>query len=294
MSFSIMFLAPIVSSDVQNIRFRISERHPHPGLVLLLITLLLAGCQDTRTQRAGAVRLTEKVALPTAQPTPKPSPISTRVLPVEILTPPPTLTLTPIPDDTRGLVVDVIDGQTIAVVMDGDSIEQTYVVRYLGIDAPVNSSIAPWGVVAYEANRKLTNLKVVRLVRDRTEFNPEGYLLRYVYVGNRMMSIVLTEQGLARAAVEEPDTRFKTEILAAESRAREEVLGLWNERPPTPTATPGQPPPSEAEPTTELPFSTPASTVAATAEITATATTALIDLPVAVTNTATSTLEIGP
>jgi micrococcal nuclease len=294
MSFFIVFLPHIVSSYLQNVRFRIPGCCIRPGLVFILITLLLAGCQDTRTQSVGAIPRTETVALPTANPTPKPSPVSTRVLPVEVLTPPSTLTLTPIPDDTLGLVVDVIDGETIAVVMDGDPIERTYAVRYLGIDVPANSSIAPWGVVAYETNRKLTNLKVVRLVRDQTDFDPEGYLLRYVYIDDQMMNIILTEQGLAKAAIEEPDIQFKAEILDAETRAREGDLGLWGEEPPTPTSTPGQPRPSEAEPTTESPVGAPTAAVEATVDVTTTATTELIDQPTVVPNTVTSTPDESP
>ena len=60
------------------------------------------------------------------------------------------------------------DGDTIAVVMAGDPPSRVYTVRYLGIDAPPNEPDSPWGRVAYETNRKLTNLKAVRLVRDQS------------------------------------------------------------------------------------------------------------------------------
>jgi hypothetical protein len=82
---------------------------------------------------------------------------------------------------------------------------------------------------------------VVRLVRDVSNLDDEGYLLRYVYVGNELVNTVLIEQGLARAAIEPPDTRLEAEILAAETQAKADKLGLWGGTPtPTPTAGPAE------------------------------------------------------
>lgn len=121
--------------------------------------------------------------------------------------------------------------------MDGDPQARTYKVRYLGIEAPPNSPSVPWGVVAFETNLRLTNGKVVRLERDQSEADEEGRLLRYVFVGDKLLSVTLTEQGLARARVTEPDTRFKAEILEAESQAKRAEAGVWGP-PPTPTPKP--------------------------------------------------------
>jgi micrococcal nuclease len=207
--------------------------------IFLIVTIVLVGCQNSgATGSPGTVSGTGTFDLPTEQPTAAPSPVSTRVLPIEVLTPPPTATITPIPDETLGLVVNVIDGDTIAVVMDGDPMQRAYQVRYLGIDAPPNEPSSPWGVVAYETNRRLTNVKVVRLVRDQTDFDDEGHLLRHVYVDNQLLSVILAEQGLARAAAQAPNTQFEREIREAEAQAREEGLGLWGQQPPTPTAGP--------------------------------------------------------
>jgi endonuclease YncB( thermonuclease family) len=201
--------------------------------------------------------------------------------------------VTAIPAEAVALVVEVIDGDTITVVMDGDPLQQAYQVRYIGVDAPPNDVSNPWGVVAYETNHQLTNLKVVRLVRDQTDLNEDDQLLRYVYIDDELLSVTLAEQGLVRAAIEEPDTAFAQEILAAEARAREEQLGLWGQQPPTPTAqsattgvetseiiTPtivvtgtAIPATSEAEATDETPVTTEeAATDEATAEPTAEAT----------------------
>jgi endonuclease YncB( thermonuclease family) len=156
-------------------------------------------------------------------------------MPLDVLTPPATLTITPIPDEALGLVAEVIDGETIVVVLDGDPAGLAYQVRYIGIDTPPNSSTDPWGVVAYETNQKLTNLKVVRLVRDETDFDDDGYLLRHVYVGNELVSLLLVQQGLARVDSTEPNLRFETDLKTAEVNAQEADLGIWGGQPPTPT-----------------------------------------------------------
>lgn len=202
---------------------------------IVLMLLFLAGCGQTETETLpGVVYREETVVLPTGAPTSKPTPVSTRVVPVEVFTSGLTLTVTPIPDEVRGLVVEVIDGDTVVVILDGDPPGRTYQVRYLGIDAPPNAASVPWGMVAFEVNRRLTSGKVVRLERDQSDTDADGRLLRYVYVGDEMLSIILAEQGLARTNVEEPDTRFRAEILEAEEQARDNGLGLWGP-PPTPT-----------------------------------------------------------
>lgn len=218
----------------------------------LLAIALFAGCNlaGNPTPQGRLVPRTATIELPTAAPVGEPSPANTRVLPFETFTPVPTNpitpTITPIPDEAQGLVIEVIDGQTIAVVMKGDPVQQAYLVRYIGIEAPAPDD--PWGAVARETNRRMTNLKVVRLVRDETDFDEEGYLLRYVYIHDQLMSIILAEQGLARAEITEPNTRLAEEIRAAEQRAREGNLGLWGERQPTTTPTAARP---------ELPTPTP-------------------------------------
>lgn len=233
--------------------------------------LLLAGC--ARSQTAGRPNIEyrdEPFELPTGAPTPEPSPSSTRVIVQASPASEIRATITPIPDEVRGLVVEVLEGDTIAVVLESDSPSQVYVVRYIGIDAPPNTPDNPWGLAAYEANRTMVGLQAVSLVKDQTDFDEEGNLLRYVYVDNQLMSIIMTEQGLAQADVSEPDTQFRSEIEEAETRARQGRLGLWSQVTPTPTATRGS---AEAEateaeesaPITQTPEpETPAATAATT------------------------------
>lgn len=247
------------------------------GVALLMLVVLVGCAQPLSTPAStGLVQRSETVVLPTEVPTTAPSPISTRVMPLQTFTAVPTSPLTPtitaIPAEVRGLVVETIDGDSIAVVLQGDPPSRIYQVNYLGIEAPANSPDSPWGKVAYETNRKLANLKVVRLVQDQTNVDEEGHLWRYVYVGDQLLSIILVEQGLARANVVEPDTRFKAEIEEAEARAKAGRLGLWSNQPPTPTPQRTQPI-ATAEETTPAPASpSPRITVTITSTTVTTAT----------------------
>jgi hypothetical protein len=98
----------------------------------------------------------------------------------------------------------------------------------------------------------------VRLERDQSEVDDEGRLLRYVYLDDELLSIILAEQGLARASITEADTRFQAEIEEAEQRARSARLGLWG-NPPTPTP-----------PIVQTAASTPTTTLTATVAATTT------------------------
>jgi micrococcal nuclease len=212
----------------------VSVEKAYQSFAFFALAILLAGCVQATPALPGAVYREETVALPTGAPTPEPTPVSTRVISADVLTPGPAPTMTTIPDEVRALVAGALDGDTISVVLDGETRGRSYTVRYLGIDAPPNTASVPWGVVAFETNLKLTKGKVVRLERDQSDVDDEGNLLRYVYLGDDMLSIILTEQGLARANVTAPDTRFQDEILEAEERARNNSLGVWG-RPPTRT-----------------------------------------------------------
>ena len=214
-------------------------RHqPIQILWLIMSLLLLVGCNQTVSfsRPAGDSRISGATfVLPTQAPTAAPSPVNTRVLPVDSLTPQPSPTMTPIPDEVLGFVVQVLSGDTIAVVLEGDPPALAYEVRYIGVDAPPNAPNDPWGVVAYETNRKMTSLKIVRLVRDEIEQDEEGRLLRHVYVDNQLMSIVLAEQGLVRLASSAAGTQFEADIEAAVAQARSEAIGVWGNARPTPT-----------------------------------------------------------
>src|SRR5690606_28210130 len=121
----------------------------------------------------------------TALPSETPTATSTPTLP---LTPTQTQTATitlqalingaALPTNTKkelGVVTAIIDGDTIAVEIDGIS----YVVRYIGIDSPEATS----DVLAGQATQKNEDLvlgKTVTLIMDTSEVDRDERLLRYV------------------------------------------------------------------------------------------------------------------
>jgi len=293
-------------------RFGNGRRHGFFGLFLslLLVGLIGVGCGQPAPDRrpTGAIPRAATVILPTPAPTLAPSPVSTRVMPLRVITRIPTDAVSPtptsIPDEALGLVVGVLDGSTIRVVLEGDSMRHSYLVRYVGIEAPPNDEENPWGVVSYETNRKMTGMKVVRLVRDQTNFDEEGRLLRYVYVADRLMNTWLVEQGLARTNIATPDIRLKTEIEQAELQAQTAEVGIWSGQPPTPTVAPyptttvltgtATLSPATVPGTVALPTATQTPTVSqSTATATATATVTTTPSPSPTTNPETDDLQ-GP
>ena len=269
------------------------------NLLILLVTMLIVSTGCNQSADVPSPGNLGDFVLPTQAPTVEPSPVSTRVMPVEVLTPPPTPSLTPIPAEALGLVVEVLDGNTIAVVMDGDPGSRAYQVKYLGIESPSATNNSAWSTVAKETNTKLTKLKIVRLVRDETDFDADGYLLRHVYVDDSLVSILLLEQGLVSAAITPPNVGFETEIVAAEARARAARTGIWGASPPTPTASNNNPPAATraaSTPTTIATASTLTATVTVTTTVTATAASATLTptAPLTTTEEAQPTTEATP
>ncbi len=238
------------------------------GLLVLLVSLMVTtacAARPTPTVQVGAVPRSQTAVLPTPVPTPSPSPVQTRVLPPASVTPIPsaivTPTITPIPDEATGLVVDIISGDTILVVLAGDPLDRTYQVHYLGLDAPPNEPTSPWGVVATETNQKLVGMKVVRLVSDPQASERGNNLERYVYAGNQLLNLELVEMGLAQVDQSISDIRFQSELEAAERRARDSQRGLWGP-PPTATSTPAprQPAGTATQPSPTVSATVPAAT----------------------------------
>lgn len=259
-------------------------------LVLMLLIGLLVACGPVAPGQTGR-RPSGPVLAPgptaprgVAAAPAEPTPTNTLVLP-EPWTPAPTSSPTPLPDEVLGLVSAVLEGDTIAVVLTGDRLNRTYTVRLLGIDAPVDSPSQPWGIVARERITQWLTGRVVRLERDQTDLDAEGALPRYVFLDNEFINLTMVEQGLARADVNAPDTRFAEQLAAAEDAARAARRGLWG---PDPTATPTRTP-------TPL-----ASEAAVTSTATLTATAALTVTPTAVVTettpppAATETIEATP
>ena len=165
----------------------------------------------------------------------------------------PTIILTPIttlpnisaascvPTDTKreiGQVIQIIDGDTITVRIDGSD----YRVRYIGMDTSERGD--PFSNEATNKNSELVSGKSVTLVKDISETDRYDRLLRYIFVGDIFVNYELVFQGYALAATFPPDVACSEVFTDAQRSARENERGLWK---PTPTpisiAPPVPPPP---------------------------------------------------
>lgn len=135
-----------------------------------------------------------------------------------------------------GRVVDIVDGDTIKVLLDQDG--KTYTVRYIGMDTPENTSqIEYFGPEATAKNAELVYGTSVTLIKDVSETDPFGRLLRYVIVGDVFVNYELVAQGYANTASYPPDVACISTFQAVEQQASASKLGLWG-APPTPVPLP--------------------------------------------------------
>jgi micrococcal nuclease len=129
----------------------------------------------------------------------------------------------------RGRVVDIIDGDTIKVRIGG----AVYSLRYIGIDAPERG--APGARAATAANRQLVDGETVLLEADVSDTDRFDRLLRYVWLadgaGLLLVNRELVRIGVAIAKAYPPDTSYQRLLNAAERRAKEREVGLWNDSP---------------------------------------------------------------
>lgn len=154
---------------------------------------------------------TETIATLPASPTVRPPTATTRPTQTSV----PSATLDPVAGDEQvGVVVRVIDGDTIDVSI----ADQTYRVRYIGIDAPEAGALC--GDTATAVNVELVSGQTVRLVRDVSQTDRYDRLLRYVYVDDVFINAELIRRGVAEAKRYAPDTAQASTLEAVESDAR--------------------------------------------------------------------------
>lgn len=149
------------------------------------------------------------------------------VTPTASIRPSPTTTDAPLvagtaPSGQRATVVDVIDGDTIDVDVAG----QVYRLRYIGIDTPERGE--PFYEEASQANERLVLGREVVLVRDVSETDRFGRLLRYVYLEEgTFVNGELVARGFALAVTFPPDVAQQETLARLQREARERGAGLW-------------------------------------------------------------------
>jgi len=128
---------------------------------------------------------------------------------------------------TEGLVVRVVDGDTIHVRL-GDRLEK---VRYIGVNTPEvhhpSKGEEPGGRQAHVVNRRLVEGKRVRLELDVQVRDRHGRLLAYVWAGDTMVNAELVRLGFAQVMTVPPNVRHQTLFLELQRGAREAGRGLW-------------------------------------------------------------------
>ena len=128
------------------------------------------------------------------------------------------------PEGVQALVVRVIDGDTIEVQMEG----QNYRVRYIGMDTPERGDL--FFQEATDANARLVENQTVTMVKDVSETDRYGRLLRYVYLADgTFVNAELVRQGYAQVATYPPDVAHQELFVALQQEAREAEVGLWGD-----------------------------------------------------------------
>jgi endonuclease YncB( thermonuclease family) len=120
----------------------------------------------------------------------------------------------------QGKVVDVVDGITVRVLIDG----LVYTVRYIGVVLPEYEGIAQ---TAAAINGEMVYLKDVSLVGEGIDKDLNGRLLRYVILGDRLINLSLLQQGLVTVDQSASTLSCAQDFKQAEDAARAAQLGIW-------------------------------------------------------------------
>lgn len=129
-----------------------------------------------------------------------------------------------IKDVEKNIVSQVIDGDTIILNTDER-------VRLICIDTPERGEYYADKAAAYL--RGLVLNKEVNLVKDVSEVDRYGRLLRYVYVDGVFVNQKLVEEGYAKVYRYPPDTSLCDTLEQAEAKARLYEVGIWAAAKPT-------------------------------------------------------------
>ncbi len=127
----------------------------------------------------------------------------------------------------RGLVVRIVDGDTVEVMID----RKVAVVRYLSIQVQGSEPNA-LTTAAMDTNRALVDRQMVILEHDVSDTDADGRLLRHVWWQDPngryvLISAQLVREGLALVTTSLPDVKYEDELDAAQRAAKADRIGLW-------------------------------------------------------------------
>ena len=143
---------------------------------------------------------------------------------ISLIAPIPQITLIPSPtpsgEVTFAKVTRIIDGDTIVI-------DTGQHVRYIGMNTPEIETSECYATEASEINKNLVFGKEVKLLKDVSETDKYGRLLRFVYVGDVFVDDYLAKDGAAKIITIPPDVEDKDLFLQSQEYAKENNLGLW-------------------------------------------------------------------
>lgn len=120
-------------------------------------------------------------------------------------------------------LIRTIDGDTAEVLVNG----QLETVRYVGIDTPERGE--PGYKAAEQANRRLLGSGDLFLVRDRSDRDRYGRLLRFIYTAEGVfVNREMVAQGYAQPIEYRPDVTLAADFREAGRQAAEARLGFWS------------------------------------------------------------------
>ncbi len=126
-------------------------------------------------------------------------------------------------DAERAHVLRVLDGGTIEVELQGEE----YRVRYLLLDPPQPDE--PLYNEATKLNQLILGNRPIYLLRDSSDMDEQGRLLRYVYTeAGVLVNAEIIRQGMARVHTSPVDTYLQSILEEAEREARTDKRGLWS------------------------------------------------------------------
>lgn len=116
-------------------------------------------------------------------------------------------------------VVKVIDGDTFLT-------DKNEKIRLIGVDAPeINEKCYR---EAKNILKELIEGKLVKLEKDTKETDKFGRLLRYVYINDTLVNLILIKEGFAYFYMDNFNMKYSKELYEAEKYAKENKIGcLW-------------------------------------------------------------------
>ena len=125
----------------------------------------------------------------------------------------------------QGTVTRVVDRATIEINLNGAVV----LASFAGINPPETSA-------ALAVIQEMAEGQPVTLVKDVSESDDSGRLVRYVFAGGRFLNYELVRLGLARLQPNSPDRACAGLFQQAEQQARSGGIGIWETKL-VPTAT---------------------------------------------------------